>query len=150
MKSPGTIYRRYRRMRRKALYDFMVESRSKLHKNCHYGKTILLQDNGVLRLCTYEKESFDQIEVCTNPGDCNAFACVWSKEKALEQFNNELRDYEIKSQKYPDLTLLEWVLDKDLTDAIREPNWIGKIAIYVISLMERLLKMSAQKDKTID
>lgn len=145
MRSPGVIYRRYRQIRKKILYDRLAEASKCLHCNCYYGKILLYTDdtgaNHFLNICTYGilPES-NQIEGCTNPITCNAFSNKWTKDKVVEEVEKDLSDYNIKKRKYPELTLLEWVLDKDLNDAIKNPGFFGRIIVKCIEFLESILR----------
>lgn len=145
MKSPGIIYRRYRQLKRKLLYDRMVKSREICHSNCFYGKTIChgsATDPGFtcFNMCTYDYNLDKNLTLCTCPKECNAFVNVWTKEKTEEKFNRDLADWDTKLKLYPELIALEWVLDKDLTDAIKAPNLVGKLIVSIIMLLEKSLK----------
>ena len=80
------------------------------------------------------------IEVCTNPLACNAYANKWDKNKIIEVVDKELSDHAIKKCLYPELTLLEWVLDKDLNDAVKNPGIFGSIIVKCIEFLESILR----------
>ena len=148
MRSPGVIYRRYRQIKKKFLYDRLEQARVCAHRNCHYGKVISYTDaQGVehsISVCNYnsllEKE---RIEVCTNPIECNAYVNKWTKDKVVEAVEKELMDYDLKKKLCPELTMLEWVLDKDLNDAIKNPGFFGAIIIRCIEFLEGCIKYQA-------
>jgi hypothetical protein len=145
MRSPGVIYRRYRQIRKKILYDRLAEARNCLHCNCYYGEILLYTDDSgkstFLNICRYSS-LLDKgiVEGCTNPSICNAFSNKWTKDKVVEEVEKELSDHDIKKRKYPELTLLEWVLDKDLNDAIKNPGFFGTIIIKCIEFLESILR----------
>lgn len=145
MRSPGVIYRRYRQIKKKILYDALSEGRQCLHKNCHYGKVLRYTDEFnrplFINTCGYNSlQGSDQIEGCTNPVECSAYANKWTRDKIVEVVDAELSDHEIKKRKYPELTLLEWVLDKDLNDAIKNPGFFGRIIVRCIEFLESILR----------
>jgi hypothetical protein len=145
MRSPGVIYRRYRQLRKKILYDKLAYARNRLHCNCYYGKVVIYTDEfnveKTLLLCKYNMAlTEDRIDVCTNPIVCNAFANMWTKDKIIVEVDKELSDHEIKRKLYPELTVLEWALDKDLNDAVKNPGFIGTIIIRCIEFLESILK----------
>jgi hypothetical protein len=74
MRSPGVIYRRYRQLKKKILFDMTANAHLRLHENCHYSKLLSYVDNeGVYRtikVCTCNKLESDQIELCDNPNEC--------------------------------------------------------------------------------
>lgn len=145
MRSPGVIYRRYRQIKKKILYDRLAEAHKCLHENCHYGKFIIYSDDTgvskIIKVCGYNP-TLDKgtIEGCTNPLTCNAFANKWTKEKIIEEVDKELADHDIKKRKYPELNILEWALDKDLNDAVKNPGIFGTIIIKCIEFLESILK----------
>ena len=147
MKSPGVIYRRYRQLKRKLLYEKILKARKVSHTNCYYGRLAEYTDpkSGAtvasLKVCVYGcDQNSAQLPTCTCPKECNAFASRWTKEKVEEEFDKELSDWETKNRLYPELLAFEWVLDKDLTEAIKYPNNLGKIIVSNIMLLEKLLK----------
>jgi len=147
MKNPGVIYRRYRQLKRKLLYDKIVRARQVCHRNCYYGKVLSLQSDILdirstdFLVCRYGlEESSDELVLCTKPTECNAFANKWTREKVEAQFGIETADWKIKLEKYPELVALEWVLDKDLTDAIKSPSFLGSLVVNAIMFLEKLLK----------
>jgi hypothetical protein len=155
MKSPGVIYRRYRQLKRKLLYDKLVRARQQEHGNCFYGETLTNMDGpheiggSWFRVCMYDYDpKTRKLVYCTCPGDCNAFANKWSKEKVEKLFEQELSDWKTKVEKYPELVALEWVLDKDLTDAIKRPRFLNVIIVAVIMFLERFLKYTNKIQKT--
>lgn len=145
MRSPGVIYRRYRQIKKKILYDRVANAVQCLHENCHYGRVVTYKDEqGVgrsIKVCNYET-ALDQgvIELCTKPMECNAFVNKWTKDKINEAVDKELSDPEIKRRLYPELALMEWVLDKDLYDAVKNPGFFGNIIVKCIAFLEALMK----------
>ena len=140
MRSPGVIYRKYRNIKRKYLYEKVLESRKKCFENCFYSKNLDYTDhlnkNRHIKLCTVNKN----IDVCSCPVACNAFISKINKNNLKKEFEDELKDYAVKKYKYPDLLELEWVLDKNLKEAIENPSIIEKCIIYIINILESLLK----------
>jgi hypothetical protein len=145
MRSPGVIYRRYRQLRKKILYDKLAYARNQLHCNCYYGKAVTYADEfnveKTLLICDYNMALIEgRLEVCTNPIVCNAFANIWTKDRVVAEVDKELSDHETKRKLYPELTVLEWALDKDLNDAVKNPGFIGTIIIKCIEFLESILK----------
>lgn len=145
MRSPGVIYRRYRQIRRKILYDKIGEATKCIHGNCHYGKiltyTDINQKEHSLLICNYNSLVDEgRIEVCTNPIMCNAYVNNTCREDVQKKLEEELLDPKNKRDKYPDLSILEWVLDKDLNDAIKNPGFLGKLIVGCIKFLESILK----------
>lgn len=152
MKSPGIIYRRYRQLKRKLLYEKLLESRKKAAKNCIYGKYLDVIDkskNYSISICLYNKDIGKGLEVCNHPEECNAFICKHSKEEVERIFERDLNDSSIKNKKYPELNILEWVLDKSLDDAKKEPTILTRILLAVINSIESLIKITAKDQKRL-
>lgn len=149
MKSPGIIYRRYRQLKKKILYDKLIKARQRIHENCHYGKNlsrfyVVGMDPIEVPLCMFRYDPDDKkIELCTFPKECNAFICKWTKEKVIEEFEKELSDWGIKQKLYPDMIALEWVLDKDLAEAMKSPGWVTRLIISAIAFLERMVKSTS-------
>lgn len=153
MRSPGVIYRKYRQIKRKYLYEAVSDAKKQCHENCVYGFILSYTDEDgkdqKLKLCDYgsinEKIKGNNIEavygldVCTCPKECNAFVRKWNKKAVIETFKEELSDPAIKRNKYPELEAYEWILEKSLTEAKRNPSIFGKIIIFFIKLLEDLL-----------
>ena len=92
MKSPGVIYRRYRQLKRKLLYEKMQEARRLSGRNCIYGKPLDIIDKGKVfhvNVCLYNKNVNTGLEVCNNTEECNAFICKFSKKDIEESFNKD-------------------------------------------------------------
>jgi hypothetical protein len=152
MKSPGIIYRRYRQLKRKILYEKLQETRRKEHKNCIYGRMVDVIDRDRvyhLRICLYNKNVEHGLEVCSQSEDCNAFVNKFSKEAVEKEFNKELKDPFIRGKKYPELNLLEWVLDKSLDDAKKEPTLFVRVIVYLINLLENTIKITGDDQKRL-
>lgn len=162
MKSPGVIYRQYRKLYRRALYEKMKEARKEIHDNCAYGKLITIKNNSgesyQIKLCAYSCLDFsdakkarlnlDLLDHCTNPKECNAFAYKQSKEDVEKQLEEEFNDPDTKHEKYPELSAYEWVLDKSLTEAKKDPGFFGNFIVFLINLLEHLLEfVSGSKTK---
>jgi hypothetical protein len=155
MKSPGVIYRRYRQFKRKLLYEKMVKARKVEFCNCHYGETLDMfgQDGNwsYFQICTYDRTS-DGIDgkkpfVCQSPTECDAYVSKWTKEKVVEKFEEELSDWDTKQELYPGLAVLEWVLDKDLSEAVKNPNMITRVLVRAMIFIEFLLRYMNNNQK---
>jgi len=158
MKSPGIIYRRYRQLKRKIVYDKIVEARKVVFCNCHYAVTLdMFGDSfghfSYVRICSYDytPAQFDVRKpfICTNPKECNAFTSKWTKDKVVAQFEKELEDPDKKQELYPELVALEWVLDKELSDAMKSPGFLEKFIVSIIEIMEKVLKFISRGKKKI-
>lgn len=153
MRSPGVIYRKYRQLRKRLLYEKICDARKIKHKNCFYGCLLQgLDEYGYshfTKVCRYNYQKGD-LDICTNPAECNAFALKWNKEKVVKEFEKELSDYRIKSRLYPELCAYEWVLDKNLHEAVKEPGFFGKILIRVIEFLENWLKSSNEEQSEVE
>lgn len=147
MRSPGVIYRRYRQLRKKLLFDKVVEASKQKHTNCHYGKLLQYYEekstdlvNRRVCLCLYPCQRGDDPEICDCPQECNAYVNKWTRELIEKKFNEEISDPNVKAMLYPELCVMEWVLDKSLNEAKKEPSFIGKLIIFCIRSLENLLK----------
>jgi hypothetical protein len=145
MRSPGVIYRRYRQIKKKILYDTLEKAKLCRHENCHYGKEVQYTDvfhmEHSLKVCNYTSLlSEGRIEVCTNPLECNAFVNKWNKNKVVEAVDSALSDPDLKRKCHPELTIMEWVLDKDLNEAIKNPGFLGTIVVKGIEFLEGILR----------
>lgn len=155
MKSPGVIYRQYRKLYRKILYKKCQDASKKAHENCVYGKGLLINSKAEsqqkIKLCTYgcvnikdiEKGNLnlDLLDICTNPIECNAFVCKMRKEDVESELKTELQDPNVKYKKYQELAAYEWVLDKSLSDAQKNPGIFGRLLVWMINLLENILKL---------
>lgn len=145
MRSPGVIYRRYRQIKKKILYDKTANAIQCLHDNCYYGKVVTYKNEQEversIKVCNYNMILTEgNIELCTRPMDCSAFVNKWTRSKITEAVEKDLEDPETKRKLYPELSLMEWVLDKDLYDAVKNPGFFGNIIINCIAFLERLMK----------
>jgi hypothetical protein len=152
MKSPGVIYRRYRQLKRKILYEKLQEARKKLSKNCFYSKHIEILDKNIMIpvcICAYNIDINKNIDICNNPEDCNAFVNKFSRKYVEDDFNSELKNSLIRNKKYPELNCLEWILDKTLEDAKKEPSIFVKFIVLLIIFFEKLIKITAKNQKRL-
>jgi|SRR5271157_4527217 hypothetical protein len=152
MKSPGIIYRRYRQLKRKILYDRFQEARKREHRNCVYGKMVEVMDKDKsyqIPICLYNQNVERGLEVCSQSWECNAFVNRFSKESIEKELNQELKDPYIRMTKYPELNVLEWILDKSLDDAKKEPTFLGRVAIHLIDLLENFIKSTVGDQKRL-
>lgn len=152
MKSPGVIYRRYRQLKRKILYDKLQGARRKLAKNCFYGKELEIIDRDKplkIYICLYNKNLNNGLDACNHAEDCNAFIYKFSKKTIEDEFNNELKNSAIRNKKYPELNCLEWVLDKSLDDAKKDPSIVVKIIVLAINFLEGIIKITAKDQKRL-
>jgi len=145
MRSPGVIYRRYRQIRKKILYDKLEQARQCKHCNCFYGLEVTYTDASdiehLLKVCKYDFHLTEgHIEVCTKPHECTAYVNKWSKDKVVELVDKELSNHDIKKRLYPELITLEWALDKDLNEAVKNPGIFGSIIIRCIEILESILR----------
>lgn len=151
MKSPGIVYRRYRQIKKKLLYEKMIAAKQRAHENCHYSKLAVIKDESgaskKIKICLFSLDGTPKIDICSNPHECNAYVSIWTKEKVIEGFDKETSDWAIKNRLYPELVLFEWVLDRDLAEAMKKPGWVGKVIIHIIAFLENLLKI-IEKNKT--
>lgn len=150
MKSPGVIYRQYRDTRKLAMIRALSAARSPSHENCFYGRLLECDDVcghcRTIRLCLYREGDPD---VCTNPGQCNAFVRRWSDQEVVDKFREIMENSSIKKKLFPELWAYEWVLDKSLTEALKEPKgFLSRLVVWAIAALESLLK-SLNKSKSI-
>ena len=149
MKSPGIVYRKYRQVKRKLLYYCLTESYKKAHDNCLYGHLIKYDDTDnrhrSAKLCLFgvrDKQNLDarNLDVCTCAMECNAFAPKATKDEVVKNFESDVENEFICSEKYPELAAYLWVLDKDLELAKKNPNVFNMFVIYLINILEKVLK----------
>lgn len=150
MKSPGIIYRQYRQMRKLALMRYIYASKRRLHENCFYSGLISYTDadgkNKCVKLCLLNKENLD---VCTCPRDCNAFAPKWSEDMVVERFSSVMSNNSAKRRLFPELWAYEWVLDKSLTEAMKSPGLLSRALVWMISVLEAAIKLLDGKTRII-
>jgi hypothetical protein len=153
MKSPGVIYRKYRQLRKKLLYQKMVEAKKKIHNNCHYASVLSYTDadgyEKKVKLCTYDFKKNKNLDVCTCPRDCSAFISIWTKDKVVEEFEKILKNNRLKHKLFPELVAYEWVLDKTLTEAKENNKGVGRLVVWTIDLLEKILKFLSGTEKNL-
>jgi len=101
----------------------------------------------VVKLCLLRP---DNLDVCTNARDCNAFARRWTDDKVAEEFNKVMADDVAKKKTFPELWSYEWVLDKSLNEARRDPGPIMSVVVMMISFLESLLRALGGKQKLME
>lgn len=152
MKSPGIIYRRYRQLKRKTLFEKLQKAIKKSATNCIYSKTLDILDNDKTLhcfICLYNKNTNVGLDTCNHPEECNAFICRHTKKSVEDSFYKDLKDLSVFNKKYPEIAIMEWVLDKTLEDAKKEPVFLVRFIICVISLLEDLVRFTAKSQKRL-
>jgi len=164
------IYRRYRQIKRRLLFEKVVEARRQKHTNCLYGVCVSCYDeNGVhrtLRLCAFQchrdvvaakdekkttiNDVLKDVELCVRSNECTAFINKRKnvKEAVIKEFEEELKNQDTKSKLYPELSAYEWVLDKNLYDASQSPSLFVRMIVGIINVLEKMLK-GLQKNKYV-
>lgn len=152
MRSPGVIYRRYRQAKKKILFDKISLIHQKSFENCMYGLPVDYKDNDsksrTVKLCSFAAGTTSSatidlasLDVCTCASKCNAFAPNKTKAQITHDFNEELKSPEIVLRKYPEVALMEWVLDNELEKAKVNMSPIKKLIVTIINFLERSLKL---------
>jgi len=153
MKSPGVIYRKYRQIKKQLLYQKMIEAKKKIHNNCHYATVLPYTDvdgyEKKIKLCTFDFKTNKKLDVCTCPRDCSAFVSVWTKDRVVEDFEKILNSSRLKKTIFPELVVYEWALDKTLTDAKENNKGLGILVVWLINLLEDILKFLNVPEKTL-
>jgi len=147
MRTAGTIYRQYKYARKLALIRAVSSARSRKHDNCFYGRLVQYLDahgnEQHVCLCMHKP---DDPDICTNVVECNAYANKWSDEDIREKVKAIMEDDTLKKQLFPELWAYEWVLDKSLAEAKKDPKGIiAVILMWCISVLESLLRTVAGK-----
>jgi hypothetical protein len=78
--------------------------------------------------------------MCTKPYECSAFAYKYTKEYIEKEFEKELKNTTIKQNRYAEIDIMEWILDKDLNEAEKNPSFIIRILISFINTLEKIIK----------
>lgn len=146
MKSPGIIYRKYRQLKKFFMYQEWSIELKKTHNNCIYCHNLSYTDKkGIERkipICTLKELTITKnIETCNNPAECLYFSYKKSKEKIKEDIITKFSDLSYIKKNYPELYLLEWILDNDLEKAKKKNNIFTIIIIKLIQLLEKLIKL---------
>lgn len=153
MRSPGVIYRQYRKLRKKHLFENIVEARRKDHKNCVWGRILTVTKNEETRnipICIFDNtRSNGNYELCTCPKECNAFCVKSTKQSIIENFEDALKDPIRIKKEYPDLAMFQWILDKPLTDLKEYPPFGVRFIVAIISFLEGLIKFSYPNQKNL-
>lgn len=132
------IYIKLREVKHFHLVKLYKKFLKKIPSNCKYNypyKFSIDNKDVEIRLCLLHQPSLDLksgitphlIDLCQEPVhciNCNAFLFKHTKESIKKDFEEELKDQKIKTEKYPDVCALEWVLEYVPEDA---PVQIGPI-----------------------
>lgn len=165
MRSPGVTYRRYRQQVRKILNEQIISEKLKNHKNCLFGTTVLLNKDGKnveIPICFYTEKDISPFEdnrpaeICKCIYDCKKCDCDRFQYKqedpknyVKERLSKEINNPHICEKKYPELYAYRWVLDKELTESMKEPNVIQKIFVWLIYFLEEIVKCLDNNNKEI-
>jgi len=140
MRSPGSIYRKLKEVRYRHLISMYRKYLRRSPENCLYNCQYAFVDSDgkerELRLCLYNQEQTtleggvdpslidvcDQLRHCQN---CNAFVLKCTREDVKKILEEELNNEKLKAKKYPDISALEWVLERHSNNI----NHLGIIGI---------------------
>ncbi len=126
MRSVRSVYSKLRDVRHHHLKKLYKIHLKKIPENCKYNVPYPISKKVSVRLCLLHQPDIDLskgvhphlIDVCQDPSHCthcNAFICRFTKKDVQEIFEGQLKDTKIKMKKYPDITALEWVLERSVT-----------------------------------
>lgn len=113
MKSPTEIKNKIKQVKYEYLKQVFKEKLAVKPENCHYNKVVTLHDTNEYktRLCTYYSDA-DHYEICntvTCAQKCNAFVFKHDKEDLRGRLDT---DIDRNPSKYPELSVLTWVLEQ--------------------------------------
>jgi hypothetical protein len=130
MRQPYEVYRKYQRLLKSEL-SLEIDRRVKIsHINCRYNKSVSLEGQPTIRLCTYGQKVSQSLDVgellvcnnCKQARECSAYNPLYkSREEASAALSLELKDPAEKNRKFPVLIALEWVMDNTLFELKQNP-----------------------------
>jgi hypothetical protein len=140
MKSPRDVYQKLREVKYHHLIRLYKKFLKKIPDNCRYNVAYKFPSDKntiELRLCLLHQPNLDLkagifphlVDVCQEPAhcvNCNAFVLKHTKESIKTLLEEELKDQNIKQEKYADVCALEWVLEQSII-GIPPFIWIQKI-----------------------
>jgi hypothetical protein len=158
MKAENLILKRLKKLRIRYARKHIGNSQKRCPENCVYNHeqvpqqisddpiielemaprlvqtVIVFQGNATVRYCTYGSDDPEtwQGDICDR--DETAEECSWftpkiSAEDAREEFLELLEDDDYVLKRYPDLAMLQWVLDDRLHN--HELSWADKFILWI-------------------
>lgn len=136
MKSVRDVYKKLREVRFRYLVILYKRYLKRAPDLCKYNREFRVESNGqarFIRLCMLHQPEKglapNLLDVCEQVGhceECNAFVCRHTKDSIKEMFESQLKDPRVKARTYPEIAVLEWVLEQDV-NGIRRLSWFEKI-----------------------
>lgn len=138
MRNPGTVYKKLREVKHHHVVALYKKHLERIPENCKYNELYRFTDEDnkihIVRLCMIHQpddgsviphllDACEQKHHCEN---CNGFVPKYTKQQIKEMFQESLENKKIRSEKYPDICALEWVLEKSVP-GIPPFNWIQKV-----------------------
>lgn len=133
MKNPTEIKNKIKQIKFEYLKTSYAENLVREPYNCVYNRPIkLLGDKEVLtRVCTYFTTDEESYQICNSrecSQQCNAFVFKHDKKQLRELLD---LDVEANPKKYPELMVLEWVLDSEQVPP-SNPNIIRRAKTAIV------------------
>lgn len=149
MKSPGTVYRKYKQLKKLFILQELQDALKKDFSNCSFCKNLYCFDkNGnkkTIYICTFQEDkkeisTLNELKNCENPKKCNSFSYKNSKETIKNSIENKFKDKEYIKKNYPELYLLEWVLDYETNKFRKKLSPLAFIILKIIDFLNYILK----------
>lgn len=123
MRNVREVYKKLREVKFKYLVKLYKRYTRKIPENCKYSYSYKINDKTEILLCLLHQPNLDLnsgifphlIEVCQDPKQCNGFIFKYTKENIKEVFEEDIK---LRKHLYPEISVLEWVLDKDKENKI--------------------------------
>lgn len=121
MRTSKEIKRKIKDLRYRYLQKKYKKLLARRPENCKFNfRQPLKGENTTIGLCIPNieldiNEQEWQGDICDTPDDakdCERYVCKYSKKKVTKEFNRETEDIEICREKYRDILMLKWVLEK--------------------------------------
>lgn len=103
---------KYKQLKYQHLKKIYHKNLNKIPSNCRYNKTIELPNRSKLNICGFNLEDNFEVDLCYKPDhakNCNAFCPKMNKEDIYLNFVEELKDDQIRAEKYKDINVLFWL-----------------------------------------
>ena len=155
MKRPYMVGLKCRELMKKHFDAYAAKKLSVCPENCRHNQVVYLGDMKIpVRICiaaqrpgmTVETNKILLCQTIAQASECSLYDPKYVlKEDVAAAFKSEVSDPTRKRQLYPDVFALEWVLDNDYHEAVKEPRFIIRVILRLVLALEKAVKIAGGK-----
>jgi len=163
MKKPYLVYKKYRATQKAILNSELEKSKVVCPGNCKFNQEVFFQERNVtIPMCTWgqfdngKEVDTDKLVICSSnkqARECNTYSSRFPDEESVAMSIREKAiNPEDKRKNYPELSVLEWVMDNDLHElkaSSRKVGFLSRTLLWYINKLEDLLKKLNRNNNSV-